>query len=1218
LSHDRFTPSHDSPEAFARAASARFDIVRKLGSGGFGAVYEAIDRATGGRVAIKTIREVQGEELYLFKQEFRALTDLVHPNLVQLYELGSVEGRWFFTMELVEGADFVTGVRRDEGGFDEARLRSALLQLSTGLSALHQAGRLHRDIKPPNVLVTPAGRAVIVDFGLSVRLARSAELSRAALLGTPEYVAPEQVQGAPASEASDWYAVGAVLWEALVGRPAFRGGLDQVLAQKLMAEPPPPSSLVEGVPRDLDKLCVELLRRAPEQRPSGAEILAGLGAPGKAARRRLPFVGRAPELAAIGERVRALRDDRQPAVVLVRGASGLGKSALLREARAEARGIAPGALILASRCHEQESVPYKALDGLTDALSRHLGQLPESLLTALLPPDAPALVRAFPVFAQVRALAEAPAPFSGGDPQALRRRAFRALRELLARLGAQRPLLLVIDDLQWGDEESGAALGELLSPPVPPLLLLAAYRSDAEDISACLVAALPRLRALGDAHLSTLDLAALSDDAARELARAALPPSAPDEVADAVVREALGQPLLVRAMASVATDRPPTAGLSLDAYLAERVAALPEAPRRLLETISIAGKPVHRAAAELCAGVAGEGRAALKVLRAAHLARRRDVGSREEIEPYHDRVREVVAAGVPPERQASLFQRLAAALTAAGTAEPETLASYCLRGGDLARAAELSTQAAHEAGEALAFDRAVRLYRQALTLLPSPDPRRSALEEAVGEALANAGRGAEAASAFEAAAEGAPTERAVALRRRAATERIISGHVEEGMAAFRRTLAEAGIRVPEGRLGQILGIAWGLVFLTVRGFDLRERPASAVDPRALLQVEVYVSAIKAFAGVDWLLAACFSVRVVRLALRVGEPRGAFDALILFVALLGAAGQRLYPLLRRAGRAAESLAAELPGPHTEGWLQIADGFKALMRGALPAARAAMESGSALLRTSGVGETWVLDVACELLCRFHEVAGDWGALAARLPADLAEARGRGDRYLERQLLLRFGHIPGLLADRPDEAALAHTSARQGFWPAAFSTLHHFALLSHTDLLLYEEHGRGPAAHRALHAAWPALQRSGLLRFEAAATVQLTARARAALAFAADPAASAPDREAALLTARAAGRRLARFAQPMARASAAMVEAGLAAARGEREKAATHLATAAAGYAAGGSAHYAAASRRQQGTLLGGEAGEAMRQEGEARLAAEGAKAPERLARMLVPVG
>ena len=145
---------------------ARYEILRPIGRGGMGVVYEALDRERQRLVALKTLRHSTPAALYLFKREFRALVDVHHANLVQLYELVIAESdRAFFTMELVRGTDFLTHVQRRTHD-----LRPALRQLVQGIRALHAAGTLHRDIKPSNVRVTPEGRVVLLDFGIATEL----------------------------------------------------------------------------------------------------------------------------------------------------------------------------------------------------------------------------------------------------------------------------------------------------------------------------------------------------------------------------------------------------------------------------------------------------------------------------------------------------------------------------------------------------------------------------------------------------------------------------------------------------------------------------------------------------------------------------------------------------------------------------------------------------------------------------------------------------------------------------------------------------------------------------------------------------------------------------------------------------------------------------------------------------------------------------------------
>ncbi len=203
-------------------ATDRFEIRRQLGAGAFGVVYEAFDRERSAPVALKALASVDPGSIYDLKREFRSLAGVVHPNLVALHELFREGDRWFFTMELVLGRDFREHVGRDRG----QRLRAALRQLCEGVAALHRAGKLHRDLKPSNALVTPEGRVVLLDFGLAAELRPKAfdrEGGPSEVVGTGPYMAPEVGLGKPVGAASDWYAVGVMLYDALAGRLPFDG-----------------------------------------------------------------------------------------------------------------------------------------------------------------------------------------------------------------------------------------------------------------------------------------------------------------------------------------------------------------------------------------------------------------------------------------------------------------------------------------------------------------------------------------------------------------------------------------------------------------------------------------------------------------------------------------------------------------------------------------------------------------------------------------------------------------------------------------------------------------------------------------------------------------------------------------------------------------------------------------------------------------------------------
>ncbi|HEX2678672.1 MAG TPA: serine/threonine-protein kinase, partial [Polyangiales bacterium] len=240
---------HFAPERFFGVD--RFVIERQLGEGSMGAVYLALDRERDTKVALKTLRRVDASGIYRFKREFRALADVSHPNLVELHELFSEDSEWFFTMEYVQGQDFLAYVlgesrrtaelsprrtRQIRGGpaartpgmevlfptplrsFD--RVRDVLKQVVSAIIALHNAGKLHRDLKLDNVMVTREGRAVVLDFGIGKALMSAqredsdGRITAAGVsLGTPTYIAPEQASGDPTLDhRADIYALGVVAY----------------------------------------------------------------------------------------------------------------------------------------------------------------------------------------------------------------------------------------------------------------------------------------------------------------------------------------------------------------------------------------------------------------------------------------------------------------------------------------------------------------------------------------------------------------------------------------------------------------------------------------------------------------------------------------------------------------------------------------------------------------------------------------------------------------------------------------------------------------------------------------------------------------------------------------------------------------------------------------------------------------------------------------------
>ena len=725
--------------------SPRFEIVRRLGVGGMGAVFEAFDRERERNVALKVLTVENPDALLRFKREFRALQSVHHPNLVSLGELFAQGDNWFFTMELVRGIDVLEYIRAEAppagvpdgratlpghrargplgaGGtapFDEARLRAAFHQLGLGLAALHRYGQIHRDIKPSNVLVAPDNRVVILDFGLVRGAGDAIDSSPDVVLGTPEYMAPEQAMGHVVTGAADWYAVGALMYEALTGEPPFSGTPMSVMVQKQMRDPPRPSLQARNVPDDLDGLCMALLRRDPAARPSEAEILKQLYVELRKDDRTyltLPthpyaerFVGRS---AALGVVRRALDEAvaNRTQLAFITGAWGVGKTALVREVARQLSVDPRRPLCWSSRCHEREAIPWKAVDMLMDDASRFLARLAPEVAASLLPDDIELVARTFPVLTRVPAVAvQPPGAYDALEPHARRERLFAAARDLVRRIAALRPLVLIVEDLQWADADGVALLRAILSPPADvPILFIGTTRAD----SGLLYAPAELTDGMPPSRISAVHLDPLTLAESNELAET-LWPEADAATRRRVVHQAAGHPLFLRELCLARGEHT----LKLGDALRARIAQLPATARAILDVLAVAECALAQSlVADLAAVEWGEAETSIAHLRAAQLLRTVGLRRTDLVEVAHDRVRNAVRDTMQPAALRLLHERIAYALEAIPRASVEVLSEHWLGAGQRGRALASVLAGAESAVELLAFERALALLERALEL----------------------------------------------------------------------------------------------------------------------------------------------------------------------------------------------------------------------------------------------------------------------------------------------------------------------------------------------------------------------------------------------------------------------------------------------------------------------------------------------------------------------
>lgn len=255
----------------------RYQILGQLGSGGMAKVLRARDLNLQREVAIKVLHEDLINDVSFqarFLQEARAAANLIHPNIVTVYDFGQDEDRYFIVMEYVVGTDLKTLIRR-RGRLEVDEAVEMMIQISAGVGYAHRAGLIHCDLKPHNLLVAADGRLKITDFGIARALASINPGEKSDVVwGSPQYFAPEQASGGAPSPATDVYALGVILFEMLTGRLPFEATSPESLAELHLSTPPPrPRSLNPDIPQALDSIVLKVLSKEPASRYRTADQL---------------------------------------------------------------------------------------------------------------------------------------------------------------------------------------------------------------------------------------------------------------------------------------------------------------------------------------------------------------------------------------------------------------------------------------------------------------------------------------------------------------------------------------------------------------------------------------------------------------------------------------------------------------------------------------------------------------------------------------------------------------------------------------------------------------------------------------------------------------------------------------------------------------------------------------------------------------------------------
>ncbi len=994
-------------------------MLSRVGVGASAAVYRAYDRVRDAIVALKVLHETTDAAFRTLREEFEALRGIEHPNLVRLLDIGAESGLVYVAMELVEGVDFVRYVRPEPGLLDEERLRKALIGCVVGLDELHGIGKVHRDIKPSNVRVGFDGRVVILDFGLITDAHAGLALAESDVVqaGTAAYMAPEQALGDPVSAATDFYALGTMLFQALTGELPFNGSAHEMRVAKVSTPAPDPRGRSRAVPEDLAALCVSLLSMRAADRPDARQLLMllgereGLREPGRRASLpppgRIPFVGRAAELSRIEQLV--LRKKTETIGLHVVANPGFGKTTLLREARLrlEAR---DDVLWLQGTATPGRSQPFEAVTSIVEQLAGFL--MKTGVRADWLIDGAESMHELFPVLRRVSQIPHRLGAPSVPDRLERRWRALSALKHVLTRVAAERHVVIAIDDFHHADLDTSRLAERLFKgPSSPPLLLLLASEPSQQSLP------------LGERHV--LVLPALSRSESEQLSQLL---TRDDEdtltLSHGVAEKSEGQPLhlvellrLSRAMAPPARVLPD----SLRDAVAARRESLPIGARQALDALAVADTPltgevltqvfesVDIDLSRACAQLAREGFAVV------------DDATHTVLSIAHGRLAEIVRELMSKEERAAVERKLCDALSGGDLSLAPTLVRLSIARDRLELAADAAFRVSKAAREVLAMDRAASYHSLSAELTQQKEELvQYHAARSLAECLAEAGRSVEAAFAYQLAYQTSNAASALDLYRRSAELFVHSGHMEQaGFQCIRDALDTVSERLPETHRGALLSLFRQRAWLRLRGLSFRERSVQQVSVRDLTRVDVLWSVGATLGLVDHVLGADFQARGLLYALRAGEPSRVARALALEAAFSATTTRAPHGRARALLARAREIGSVRRDPYLESLLSLSHGIvewshhnhEACLRHAIEA-----EQG---FREYATDVVWEVTTAQQLIVAALPWLGRFRELDERAQRYQQEALERGSQHVHASIELYGGYVRILALDDPKNA-------------------------------------------------------------------------------------------------------------------------------------------------------------------------------------------------------
>ncbi len=1167
------------------AGTARLELLGRIGGGGDADVYSVVDRNTGELKAVKKMRRQHAGAHTRLRNEFRLLSSVAHDNIVRYDDLIPSPHGPLLLMERIDGVPCDQWARGSP-----ARVLDVAKQLACALLTLHEQGIVHRDVKPANVLVTEAGRAVLIDFSLAL----PDGVTTAPSAGTPRFMAPEAGE-AQVSPAGDMFAFGVLLRELALSSEGTR---ESSRPPDRIDEPAAPQRSSDAA--GLSELSEALLNPVATRRPTARQVVERLDATNQArvsVPLSLPFVARERELSALD----AWLLDEPASILHLVGPAGIGKSTLLRRWHERVRSWPTAPLLTAScRCRPSEGIPYPAAEELVQSLVAELCSWSVDTLRKTLPPLTSDLVRLSPAFAQLALVVGHAGSHANGaaaeltTPDSLPKQ----LGTLLRSISINRRVVLTVDDAQWLDRDSCAFLSFLLESAPDQVHLLLVSR---DEISG----SLDRFMASSPIVTHHMELSPLSVDACTAALHARLPET-PRPLVRQIAAQSQGIPylldLILQEMARVPDTRSPDAV----AALSHKITLLPAQQRRLLGLVAVSVGPLPQESLVVALGSdalkGAQSLVTMRLLRRTLLLTTPD-GERltSAFECYHDTVRCSVLASLSPNDKMDLHTQLAHTLRRQREPDIEAALTQLTLAGNADEVLLLVRQAAERSRGCAQFDRAAKLYTTALENngLTNAD-RRSLLEARFEVELAGAALVAAADSKLQIARLSSPDEHRAQLVE-AAELLLCAGEVHRGLDILTPMLDELGLRLPASEqeaIGAAVALLQEVVPLLAH---VPEHPDPL--PPANREYDRIDVALMLAAGLSYVDARFlyFLMVALREALDHGPSLRLQKALASFVA--GTASHMPNPGVELALRACRRMTLSTPDPLARVLLYSAEAEAAHFEGRFLESESACESAERLLqdcRPTAYRE--LAQVRVRLVLLQYSQRGDYRSLVPRSLEWLRAADLRADAFSANWL--RAAHALVWVAANDAEKARQELNRAEARWTGGIGVFDVATALYHDVIDRYtgcSSCAFEPAQGRAHVLQSPALQTPFLGGY-----VQIHRAWTALRQLTASPPDSPSQARAQVLDAIA---RLRATMLPSWAGAADALQANLEHIDGNEELGLALLASAENRLHASGLLSLAGCARHRRGELMGGELGERIRVTAAAQLRELGVALPER---------